>query len=288
MFLYINVNHWFYLLDNCSVWTCVPSLEGTHHHTITQSHPHQQNLIIIPTKQLCTTTITTRPLYLAYRLQGFHKLNPSAAVVTIKPGICGWKCNSLMSFCPWWQNNICGGMSSTPSIVWCPASSLSSSKLMSHTMHVWSLELVASTLSSVQLHSMLVTGARWNWKWATGLSFSNLRKSQILKPPSSLPLANKKPTNGFQLITRTETNKQTRTQNQKNRKQSQYWPTLPPPAPNRMTFTWSHWRLACEHLQWPTSTELCDARQRYEHCNRRSNSQTLCPQHVPTQQKRQT
>ena len=52
MFLYINVNHWFYLLDNCSVLTCVPSLEGTHHHTITQSHPHQQNLIIIPTKQL--------------------------------------------------------------------------------------------------------------------------------------------------------------------------------------------------------------------------------------------
>ena len=121
---------------------------------------------------------------------------------------------------------------------------LCTSKLMSHTIHVWSAELVATTLSSVPLHSMLVMGARWNWKCATGLSFSNFLKSQILKLlnnektkkeegrrkkeeeegrrksvrafntttttskrvsvshlPSSLPLANKNPTNGFQLIT---------------------------------------------------------------------------------------
>ena len=58
---------------------------------------------------------------------------------------------------------------------------LRTSKLMSHTIHVWSAELVATTLSSVPLHSMLVMGARWNWKCATGLSFSNFLKSQILK-----------------------------------------------------------------------------------------------------------
>eukprot|EP00968_Pinguiococcus_pyrenoidosus_P002150 scaffold111_cov252-Pinguiococcus_pyrenoidosus.AAC.18 len=39
----------------------------------------------------------------------------SSDVLRIVPGICGWKCSSLIKCCPWWMKSSCGGSCRTES-----------------------------------------------------------------------------------------------------------------------------------------------------------------------------
>ena len=42
-------------------------------------------------------------------MAGLKTLNPSCAVLTITPGMCGWWWISLMFSWPWWMKSSCGG-----------------------------------------------------------------------------------------------------------------------------------------------------------------------------------
>ena len=99
-------------------------------------------------------------------------LNPLCAVLNIVPGICGCQCNSLISVCPWWINNNCGGMD----FIWSSTSSSSSPPSSFSTARsqrvIWSSDPEAANMVlSVGCHSMEVMGAVWCLNLATGGPF---------------------------------------------------------------------------------------------------------------------
>ena len=100
-------------------------------------------------------------------------LKPLAAVLMMTPGICGCQCNSLISCCPWWINNSCGGTSGSVSVV----VSLSTAK--SHCVN-WSSEPeAANTELSVGCHSIDVIGAVWCLKMPTASPFCKNEQALI-------------------------------------------------------------------------------------------------------------
>lgn len=104
-------------------------------------------------------------------------LKPSAAVLMITPGIWGWKCNSLMSVCPWWMNSSCGGRSfkPPPPVPAMPAASSSASTERSQTVSWLSAPDAASIDSSVGCHSIDVIGPCREGNKSMGKCFIRLK-----------------------------------------------------------------------------------------------------------------
>ena len=96
-----------------------------------------------------------------------NMLNPLCAVLIMTPVSWGCQCTSLMSVCPWWINNNCGGTSGSVS----SQASFSFSTARSHKV-IWSSDPEApNTVLSEGCHSTDVMGAVWCLNNATGLPF---------------------------------------------------------------------------------------------------------------------
>merc|ERR1712036_185824 len=112
-----------------------------------------------------------------------NTLKPLAAVLMITPGICLCQCTSLISVCPMWINNNCGGMSFSDGSTFSAPRSTAKSQ-----MEIWLSDPDAvNTELSVGCHSTDVIGALWCLNVATGVLFFSCRKSQTLITPSSPP-----------------------------------------------------------------------------------------------------